>query len=280
MKTIMNALQRDLVQYGLTASGLKNRMMNASSPKIIANSMPKAGTNLLLRVLYLTPFLHRKFTRTINNCSREILINKLENFRKGEIAAAHLFYSQEREALFQSMGFKHVFMIRDPRDIVTSSFVYITYKDKRHRLHQYFKNSLKTDSDRLFATIRGVDASILPDGERALSIGEHLEQYLPWISSNSCMFVRFEDLVGSRGGGDDEKQFDSLRRIYQFLDIQGDPKSIKILSKKIFDSGSRTFFKGQIGGWREYFTKEHRLEFKEIAGQALIKMGYETGLDW
>ncbi len=43
---------------------------------------------------------------------------------------------------------------------------------------------------------------------------------------------------------------------------------------------SPTFRKGKIGGWRESFTDEHKHLFKEIAGDLLIRLGYEADFDW
>jgi hypothetical protein len=40
------------------------------------------------------------------------------------------------------------------------------------------------------------------------------------------------------------------------------------------------FRKGITGDWQNYFNKAHRQRFKELAGDWLVEMGYETGLDW
>jgi len=43
---------------------------------------------------------------------------------------------------------------------------------------------------------------------------------------------------------------------------------------------SPTFRTGKSGGWRKAFTEEHKRLFKEVAGDLLIRLGYETNLDW
>jgi hypothetical protein len=43
---------------------------------------------------------------------------------------------------------------------------------------------------------------------------------------------------------------------------------------------SRTFRSGRVGGWRESFTARHRSAMKEVAGDLLVRLGYETDLDW
>ena len=38
--------------------------------------------------------------------------------------------------------------------------------------------------------------------------------------------------------------------------------------------------KGQAGNWQRLFTARDRVIFKEIAGEMLIKWGYENNNDW
>ncbi len=37
---------------------------------------------------------------------------------------------------------------------------------------------------------------------------------------------------------------------------------------------------GATGQWVEHFTDAHRRVFKELAGEQVVALGYETGLDW
>jgi hypothetical protein len=43
---------------------------------------------------------------------------------------------------------------------------------------------------------------------------------------------------------------------------------------------SPTFRTGKSGGWRKAFTEEHKHLFKEVAGDLLIRLGYEINSDW
>jgi hypothetical protein len=38
--------------------------------------------------------------------------------------------------------------------------------------------------------------------------------------------------------------------------------------------------KGIAGDWRNYFEDQHKARFKELYGDILIRLGYETGSDW
>jgi hypothetical protein len=43
---------------------------------------------------------------------------------------------------------------------------------------------------------------------------------------------------------------------------------------------SHTFRSGKRAGWREEFTAQHQRRFCEIAGDLLIRLGYERNHDW
>jgi hypothetical protein len=43
---------------------------------------------------------------------------------------------------------------------------------------------------------------------------------------------------------------------------------------------SPTFRAGKMGEWRTHFTPAHKSMFKEVAGELLVKLGYEDGDNW
>lgn len=93
------------------------------------------------------------------------------------------------------------------------------------------------------------------------------------------LLVRFEDLVGERGGGSCAAQRKSIEQICSYLDLDVDKQKIASVQENLFGS-SGTFRKGQIGSWRSEFSEEHKVAVKEVAGNLLIELGYEESLDW
>jgi hypothetical protein len=156
----------------------------------------------------------------------------------------------------------------------------MTYKDTGHRLHEYFLKNLDNDSDRLMASICGVDGKNLPGGLRSKSLAEHLNDYMAWHNDSNCLFVSFENLIGSRGGGNDSAQLIELEKMRDYLDLDINNKKLSEIGKSLFATGSRTFVKGQIGTWREHFSDVHKNIFKEQLGDVLIQLGYEKNQDW
>jgi hypothetical protein len=248
--------------------------LNASmyGPKVLANSFPKSGTHLLLQILSLLPLLAPRWRYHLNNDTPKLL-PKIHKICKGQYVSGHLYWSQELIESIRTTNIRPLFIIRDLRDLAVSNFYYITYKEPNHRLHSYFK-SLNSDAERLMASIVGIDGKLLKDGIRSKSMGEHAIAYAPWLNEPTCLTVRFEDLVGSNGGGSDEKQMKTIRAITDHLGIDMSEEQIDRIASKAFFKKSSTFRKGQIGDWKNHFTDEHQRAFKEVAGEALLKLGY------
>lgn len=271
--------QQFCYQFGYTPKVIRAKMMNFDAPRVVANSIPKAGTNLLIRALYLLSPMHRVLMRTVSTGDINTINNKVKKLKKGQFLAAHLKHSLELEQCIRENKVKNILMVRDPRDIAVSNYMYITYKDLTHRLHNYF-NSLKSDSDRLVASIQGIESELLSGNPPSLSLAEHFYGYLPWINCSDCLIVRFEDLVGNRGGGNDEVQLKTLTKIVQHIGLSTPEIDIKALALEIFNPGSRTFVKGQIGTWKDVLEDKHMEIIKNEMNDTLIKLGYERDSHW
>jgi hypothetical protein len=57
-------------------------------------------------------------------------------------------------------------------------------------------------------------------------------------------------------------------------------EAISILKQSINPKRSGTFRKGQPGAWKESFTPENAKNFKRIAGDLLVRLGYEQDDNW
>jgi len=52
------------------------------------------------------------------------------------------------------------------------------------------------------------------------------------------------------------------------------------LEASINSKRSPTFRSGKTGEWKKHFTPEHKKLFKDVAGDLLIKLGYEKDKGW
>ncbi len=254
------------------------RQAFSTGPRIFANSIPKAGTNLIKRTVNLLPCVVPRWTYHLDQRIPGTM-KQLQYTHKGQAVTAHMGWSADLVALLSSREFRILFILRDPRDVLVSFVDYVTRKDPSHLLHAYF-NTLPSDDERLLASIIGVDGRHLPYGIPLLSAGEQLEAYLPWLDEPGCLTFSFEDLVGSAGGGDDANQLRTVAAIVDHLGLKATRKEIDDLAGRVFSRKVRTFRKGRIRDWPNHFTGRHKEAFKENAGDTLIRLGYETGNDW
>jgi sulfotransferase 6B1 len=276
-KAIKSSL-RHLAKYPIP---LTIQELNAYSngTKVFINSLPKSGTFLLRRTLSLLPTFAPRWSYHGLVPETPRLEQKIQSICRGQYVSGHLYWSSELIQFLVTSNIRTLFIIRDLRDVAVSLANYLTNQEPNHRLHPYFK-SLKSDDERLMTAIVGIEGKLLKDGKKAESLGEWATGFAPWLNEPNCLAIRFEDIIGSGGGGDEEKQFESVRAITNYLGIDFSEEQIARVAREIFFKKSTTFRKGQIGDWQNHFTEEHKRAFKKVAGEALINLGYENGYDW
>jgi hypothetical protein len=254
----------------------------ARSPPVLANAFPKSGTHLLLQILESLPgtthygsFIATTPTLTFVERSRSAHLRLLERIAPGELLPAHLYYRSEHHELLTRKHCVHYFIYRDPRDVVVSEAHYLTHMNRWHRLHRHFKN-LPSDEARIMFSILGNQAHQTPYDYP--DIAERFERYRGWLNHSTVLGVRFEDLVS-------ERRTATVRAVIRFyLERSGSCGSADELVERalcgIDSARSHTFREGKVGGWKTRLTVEHRRQMARVAGQLLIDLGYESGLEW
>jgi hypothetical protein len=201
----------------------------------------------------------------------------LRRVRMGQFATAHFEPIPAVKALLDRLGFKTIFIHRDPRDVVVSSAYFLVGRTD-HFHHQRFTKILKSDDERLWHAIAGWPED--EHGPAMPSIGERLDRYRGWIIDDSVYSCRFEDLIGPRGGGDREAQLRHVQGIGSFINRPLSRQEAEVVAETAFSTTATTFRKGTIGDWRSHLTAEHKTLFKQVAGRQLIELGYEMSMDW
>lgn len=258
--------------FGLSPSRLRLRLFG-NGPRVICTSIPKAGTNLAIRLLCLHPQLYRRLHRTVDDASfvPATLDQLMSRLRPGQTIASHMRFSNELAEVLSSGGYKHIYVTRDPRDLAIS-IVHYVMREKSHYLHSAFA-SLANFDDRLKLAICGSkDAGLQP-------IGERYDASAGWLDSGAVV-VRFEDLVGKRGGGCDQSQRESVLRVFKHLQVDASDTIVDSTCEQLFSSQTRTFRKGTLRQWEGDYSAESVILFKENCGEQLVRYGYETDLNW
>ena len=252
-------------------------------PILLGISFPKSGTHLLDQILLgfsnVAPFSKRVHSFYAEYEGESGLkrdpeqgLAWLNSLRPCDVASAHLFSRPDTIARVTSPRFVPYFIFRDPRDVVVSHVFYVTDMEARHVHHNYYQ-SLPDFNARLTVSILGKpDANI-----EFLNIGDRFAPYLGWLDHDEVLTIHFEDLIHARAA--------TLNRIMEHLLVRAPLQTnrqliLNSLETSINPTKSPTFRSGKTGEWKKYFTDEHKKIFKDVAGDLLIKLGYEKDNDW
>jgi hypothetical protein len=239
---------------------------------VLANSVPKAGTHLLHACLIALPGLHDARLHLDLRHSPEQMRAWLLGLGDGAVVTAHLVHAPPFLELLRETRTLHLLMVRDPRDVVVSYAEYVP-RAAHHYLHQRFL-AMGPD-ERLSAAIAGLAGEVAWDAVALRDIRGVFAQFLPWRSEPGTLTVRFEDLVGAAGGGDDGRQRASIRAIAAHVGLHLSEAEIEQAASRAYDPRSATFRRGRIGEWRERFSPVHLAEFERVAGALLRELGYD-----
>jgi hypothetical protein len=111
-----------------------------------------------------------------------------------------------------------------------------------------------------------------------VSVRERYAGVFKWLEQPAVMCIRFEDLIDHRDATLNA-MLDQIEKTGYKIPTPRE-KSIRILTQAIQPKKSHTFRSGKTGGWREHFSDEHKTLFKEVAGDLLVRLGYEKSNDW
>lgn len=263
--------------------------------RILLNAFPKSGTHMgqvFLQCIY-EPYLARNWIGNIPAHSwvgytaewaSERTYQMLKWQPAGTYSKGHIAHEPSLEALLlnKSDPILSLFIFRDFRDVVVSTFYHIMRDPDRRYAHpgrnDFF--ALGSDEDRFIAIIEGLN--------EWAGVFDRWEMYAPWLNVDHVLCLPYEVMVnsteltaslifryiagemGQKVGIVAELDQDRLEEESQLL-----AKAVKIPSNSV------TFRKGGSGGWLNYFTPRMKEVFKACdVNDWLIKLGYEEDHDW
>lgn len=262
--------------------------------RVVVTSVPKAGTTLVTKALLglegLTPWpfgltgdampraehgepsllLGVDWPRTV---SARALRRRLRVCPPGLVAAGHVPWSSDTAALLHDLDARVVAVVRDPRDVAVSLPPYVLARPD-HFLHRRFV--AMDEGERLLAAIAGLPPDA--DGSRLQPLADRFHDVLRWSERADGLLVRFEDLVGARGGGSDTAQRATVHRLAAHVGVPVDDARATRIADGLF-GGTATFRRGRVGGWRETFDERH-LAAAERLTPLLVELGYEDDEAW
>ena len=281
--TLKSSIRSIIYQTEKFAQRARFTSQPADLPILLGISFPKSGTHLLDQILLgfsnIAPYakrVHSFYAEYEGESGKkrepEQALAWLDSLRLRDVASAHLFARPEAVARVTSPKFAPYFIFRDPRDVVVSHVFYVTDMEARHVHHDYYQ-SLPDFNARLTVSILG-----RPDAAIEFSnIADRFAPYLGWLDHDEVLTIHFEDLIHDRKA--------TLTRIMDHLLNRAPLQTTRqlildSLETSINPKKSPTFRSGKTGEWKKHFTDEHKKIFKEVAGDLLVKLGYEKDNNW
>ena len=259
------------------------RFSFTDAPPIFGNSKPKSGSHLLLQILngftQIMPYAYVAAgpVRTINKDGGRRIVDRvaadLKSIPRGVIGWGYVEANNENIAVLCQPDRVNYFIYRDPRDMLVSQVFFATNMHEDHGMHAFY-NSLPDFGERLKVAITGIDR----DGLKMVSVKQRYEGVFQWLEQPGVMCIRFEDLIEKRDATLSVMLDEVEKTSYKIPTPR--EKALEILVEAIQPKKSHTFRSGKTGGWREHFTDEHKILFKDVAGDLLFRLGYEENNNW
>ena len=238
-------------------------------PPVVVNSIPKSGTHLVLQIVRALPdtrywgtFIATTPSLTLRPRAPEALARHITRLLPGEAAGAHLYHAPQIEAALRTSGALHLFVCRDPRDVLLSEAHYLATMNRWHRMHRPFRRLDPTA--RLRLAIEGFDA-------RYPACEHRLAPYLGWLDAPDTLVLRYENFFGPTR----EK---TLARISTAFATRthwaGDRQALTArLAAAIDPQKSHTFHSGGTQKWRTAYDPATLRRANQRLGPVLAALG-------
>lgn len=249
----------------------------------LMSSVPKSGTHLLHQILNGIP----NITNDIRDLEKKFFIDhhpqnssiykdhlyRLAYLQPNEFGIGHIFHSDEYAYMLKRLELKHIFIYRDPRDVLISLIHFIPKYWNEHPLYNDFNESIVTNAERIETLILGVE-------DKWPNFDAWNRPFYNWITDSNTLAISFEELMISK-----DSQRECMKKIISYLFEDKKPplpleKMITLMEDNINPGKSRTFREGKIASWREEFDDKTKEMFKKVAGNLLIDFGYERNHNW
>jgi hypothetical protein len=250
---------------------------------VICNSIPKAGTYLLVELVKAlgghVDLGYHTYSSSISKVHSDGSFDYeravpaplwASALNPGYLCASHTEYCPHLEQYFLGRTeHKMLFIVRDPRDIVISwvDFVYHSAAYPKMRKWNAFSREAGTkvhpdDRSRISSCINSLPQS-------------GIQNFMSWLDSPACLTVRFEELYSELAEDDPSVvTFPVLHRICDYLDVPRKAPSelAGALGRGLTSSGRIE----KVGVYRRRMTPNHFALLRSEAFQKLVvECGYE-----
>lgn len=241
----------------------------------VVHSIPKCGTHFIETTIH---FLTEK-KMAVAKITESNLQNSIKlDFIIRSISA----FNQEVAQLLSDHHYKMVCIYRDPRDAIVSLVVYLRSFNGQGVYRDFFQ--VDPDFDQL--SFDDQMLSVMTSEGSNKNYFDYYRNRIEWHKLPLSYGVKYENLVGSNGGGDDATQLNEILQIASHINQPITPKKAKKLASSVYRSRGIEYIEGkefhhaQIGSWKQFLNPQHIQIVKEKFNDVLISLGYEENGDW
>ena len=248
--------------------------------KVLVNGVPKSGTTWVYRLIDSVPgYTH------VGNFKGDL--GRYDSVRPGDVIHSHDWPTPALTAALERNHIRVVCVSRDPRDQLVSRMFHLK-RDTEHRWQPIIAKM--NEDEALMLCIEGRPAGnnlpLLPGAVAWIEFTHQWQQKFP----HAC-HLHYERLLANTE--------EETRRLFRYLGVEVSGRLHQaIIRRNRFERASvgqkiwqkarqpgqaddkSHFRKGITGDWRNYFQPHHSQRFKELTGNALIELGYETNNNW
>lgn len=200
----------------------------------------------------------------------------------GTVVCFHGPYSESQLKIMKRHNARLISMIRDPRDALVSLVFHLRHFKGKGSLRDFLYVVPNFDELSFDEQLK----SVMTHPDSRYNYIELYKNRVKWRTYPNACRVRYERLVGSKGGGDDLLQLVEVVNICRFIGKEENIDECIAIADKIYnqhgdeEADGKLFHHAQIGSWKVFFNDEHKAIAKRRLGQLLINLGYEKNLDW
>lgn len=232
-------------------------------PPIIVNALPKSGTHLLMQIAERIPgtrqygsFLAQTPSLTLRLRSQTEIDRRIAAIVPGEIVGAHLYHTPATQAALSRINALHLFIWRDPRDVLLSEAHYLAEMSRWHAMHRSFA-ALPDGEARVRLAIEG-------QGDRYPGAETRIGAYMGWTTSPDTLALRYEDLSSGT------HQLAACQRILDAYAARATAEvrlpTAQALVAAIDPGRSHTFNRGGIARWKTEMSAANQALCRERLG--------------
>ena len=243
--------------------------------KVLVTTLPKSGTHYLNVVMQAYGFERHfcdvhEFTAGMVDPDPErankaawALVEAIERMPDGHFMNEHVPHNPSLMFWLEKRHIKVVALLRNPYDFVVSL---------AHHLRR--EPSPDTPADLSMHALQHWICTHVPEGHTDPMAKRYLARIGGWATDPRAFLLRFEDIIGPRGGGSFADQVATGLRLRDYLGAQLDEAQVARALISSYKPDLAMFRRGRIGGWRDEMAANTAEHLASLYARFLDAWGY------